>query len=208
MTPGLSVLIVDDDPGTLRLLRAILQDAGFAVRTTASPTAALHEMEEHPPDLLLTDLRMPEMSGLDLLRCARRLRPDLCCLVITGFATDETTGEAFRAGVQDLLLKPINAEEVRARVCHAAEVVRLRREVRDLRAARATSPRGDAGQATPPRARELADLPALPGSAAPLGVGGRDEIFHHLERLGALLRQGVITATDFEEKKRALLARL
>ncbi len=209
MIAGLSVLIVDDDPGSLHLLQAILRDAGFIVRMTTSPKGALHEMEEHPPDLLLTDLRMPEMSGLDLLRAARRHRPDLCCLVITGFATDEATAEAFRAGAQDLLLKPINVEEVRARVLHAAEVVLLRREVQGLRRDPAPPPCGEsAPPETPFRARELSDLPALPGSAAPIEVGNRDEIFHRLERLGSLFRQGVITAGDFEEKKRALLGRI
>ncbi len=208
MTTGLSVLIVDDDPGSLQVLQAIVREAGFSVRTTTSPAAALLEIGERAPDLLLADLRMPEMSGLDLLRAARRLVPDLCCLVVTGFATDEATAEAFRVGAQDLFAKPINLEEVRARLLHAAEVVLLRREVRALRSAPPARAREPVEQATPPRARELADLPALPGSAAPVESGGRGEVFHRLERLGSLFRQGVITAGEFEEKKRVLLGRI
>lgn len=208
MNHGLSVLIVDDDPGSLRILQAILHDAGFAVRTTASPRAALRELKSHPPDLLLTDLRMPEMSGLDLLRAALRLKPDLCCLVVTAFATDEAISDIFRAGAYDLLSKPINAEETRARLAHAAEIVRLRREAQPLRAPTAPPRRGSPEGTTPSRARELSELPALPGSAAPLDMGGRDEVFRRLERLASLLRQGVITVAEFEEKKRALLARI
>lgn len=208
MTPGLSVQVVDDDPGSLRMLRAILADAGLVVRTATSPAAALREMADHPPDLLVTDLRMPEMNGLDLLRAARGLYPDLCCLLITGFATDEVIADAFREGAQDLLQKPINVEEVRARVLHAAEVVQLRREVQALRAAHGPRRGGDRGRGSAPRAQELSDLPALPGFGAPVEANSREEVFRRLERLGALFRQGVITAVEFEEKKRALLARL
>ena len=209
MTPALSILIVDDDLGSLHLLQRILRDSGLTVRTAQSPTAALRQLEEDPPDLLLTDLRMPEMSGVDLLRAARARRPDLCCLVVTAFATDEATAEIFHAGAQDLFQKPINSKEVRARVQHAAEVVLLRREVAALRAASAAVSRDQPSQEPPPsRTLELSDLRALPGFAAPMTIGGREDLFHRLERLGALFRQGVISATDFEEKKRGLLARI
>jgi DNA-binding NarL/FixJ family response regulator len=159
-------------------------------------------------DLLITDLRMPEMDGLELVRAVRRLRPDLCCLVITGFASDESISDAYGAGATDLLLKPINVAEVQARVRNAAELVTLRRDVAALRGLlrdpREDSLPGPAG----PRTRELAELPALPGGGGPLSVGGRDEILHRLERLGALYRQGILTATEFEEKKRSLLERM
>lgn len=208
MTSGLSVLIVDDDPAALHLLQAILRDVGFVVRTVDRPTRALRLVEEEPPDLLITDLRMPEMSGVELLREAQRLRPDLCCLIVTAFATDEAVTEAFRAGARDLWLKPINLEEVRARVRNAAEIVQLRREVRALREAQGRAGAPDPEHGAPPRSRELTDLPALPGSAAPVGGGGRDENFHRLERLASLFRQGAITASEYEEKKRAILARI
>jgi DNA-binding NtrC family response regulator len=208
MSRGLSLLIVDDDPGSLALFQGILEEVGFAVQTADTPRAALQLMEAQPPDLLLTDLRLPEMSGLDLLRAARRRGLDLCGLLITGFATPEATAEAFRAGFQDVLLKPVHAEELQARLLRAAEVVWLRREVRALRAASmgtaATVARGE--RAT--RARELHDLPAIPGSAGPVGGGGRDDLVHRLEQLGALFRHGVITSLEFEQKKRALLDRM
>jgi len=208
MTSDLSLLIVDDDPVSLQLLQAVVQDTGFRVRATTSPVAALQQIGEQPPDLLLTDLRMPEMSGLDLIHAARRLQPDLCCLMVTAFASDEATAEAFRAGTQDLFAKPINLEEARARLLHAAELVVLRREVRALRASPPSRVPDPTDQATPPRVRELTDLPALPGSAAPVDSGGRAEIFHRLDRLGSLFRQGIITSIEFEEKKRVLLGRI
>ena len=206
--PTLSVLVVDDDPVSVRILADILQGEGFAVRTTSSSLAALRGLQECPPDLLLTDLRMPEMNGLDLIRAARRAWPDLCCLLISAFLTDDTVAEAFRAGVHDLLQKPINLGEVRARALHAAEVVLLRREVQHLRALTAVAPPGESARVMPSRANELADLPSLPGSAAPLEHGGRYEVAYRLERIAALHRQGLITQGEFDEKKRALLHRI
>jgi len=208
MTSDLSVLIVDDDPTSLQLLKAILEDTGLRVTTMDRPTAALRRVEAQPPDLLITDLRMPEMNGLDLVRAVRRLDRDICCLVITGFASDEATAEAYQAGATDLLLKPINVPEVQTRVRNAAELVRLRREVKALRAALGESRSGAATGRANARTQELAELPALPGSAAPLEVVGRDEILHRLERIESLYRQGILTATEYEEKKRSLLDRL
>jgi DNA-binding NtrC family response regulator len=208
MTSGLSVLIVDDDPTCLQLLQAILEEIGFAVTAVDRPKAALRQAEAHPPDLLITDLRMPDMNGLDLVRAVRRIEPEVCCLIITGFASDEIIAEAYQIGVSDLLVKPINVPEVQARVRNAAELVRLRREVRTLRALRVTDRVEATGSPSAPRARELSDLPVLPGSARPVDGAGRDDVIHRLERLGALHKQGVITTTEFEDKKRILLASL
>lgn len=208
MTSGLTVLIVDDDPSCLQLLQAILEEVGFAVTTADRPRAALQQTEAQPPDLLITDLRMPDMNGLELVRAVRRGAPEVCCVVITGFASDEIIAEAYQAGVSDLLLKPINVPEVQARVRNAAELVQLRREVRALRALRVIDRVEDVGSPSAPRARELSDLPVLPGSAGPVDGAGRDDVIHRLERLGALHRQGIITTFEFEEKKRLLLARL
>lgn len=204
----LSVLIVDDDPNCLHMLQAILEEAGFRVTTADRPRTALHQVETRPPDILVTDLRMPEMGGLDLVRAVRAVADEVYCLVVTGFASDEVTTEAYAAGARDLLTKPINVAEVQARVENGAELVRLRREVRALRDVRTAGQTSGPKAAAPARARELADLPALPGSAAPVEVSARDETLHRLERLGALYRQGLIDAAEFEEKKRTLLARV
>jgi DNA-binding NtrC family response regulator len=146
------------------------------------------------------------MNGLELVKAVRARAAGVCCLVITGFATNETTVEAFRAGARDVLLKPINVEEIQARVLNAAELVQLRREVQDLRAAR-DARAGARAERPAARSQELTALPSLPGSAAPVDQG-RDDILQRLERLGALYRQGLVTAAEFEEKKQSLLARL
>ncbi len=202
---SLSVLIVDDDPVSLHVLRATLEEVGLQVTAADRPSGALRQLDTAVPDLLITDLLMPEMNGLELVKAVRARAPEVCCVIITGFATNETTVEAFRAGARDLLLKPINVEEVQTRVLNAAEVVELRKEVQALRAARDLQ--RDAPSDAVPRARELNSLPSLPGTAAPV-EHGRDDALHRLERLGALYRKGLISAAEFEDKKQNLLSRL
>jgi len=200
-----SVLVVDDDPSALELLRLVLRDLGWSVETCEWPRAALRRLEGEPPDLLIADLRMPELTGLELIRAGRARHPELCCLLVTGFATDEVVAEAFEAGVQDLLQKPVQLRECTARLRRACEVVGLRREVARLRAAAAAAP---ADPLELPRTQELAALPALPGLHAPVDVSAAAEASRRLERLSALVRQGAISAAEFEEQKRGLLARL
>ncbi|MFB3816371.1 MAG: response regulator [Candidatus Methylomirabilales bacterium] len=213
MLTGLSVLIVDDDPSTLQLLRLLLEGLGARATTAERPGEALRRLGAEAPDLLITDLRMPEMSGLDLIRIARSRLPLLGCVVVTGFATEEVTGDAFGAGAEDLLLKPISLPEVQARIQRVVEIMRLRREVAVLRAAVAECAAArPAGELVRPdvagRAQELDALPALPGAARPVQAARPADAVARLERLGGLLRQGVITPAEFEEKKRALLQRI
>jgi len=202
MTCSLSALLVDDDRASLTLLRGILELMGFHVTALETPGEALRWLAEAPVDLLITDLRMPEISGIELLHAVRAIRPALCALVITGFASEETTAEAFQAGAWDFLLKPINLAEVQARVGHAAEVVQLRREVQALRKLVPPVRSALVGDPAASRARELTDLPAVPGSAAPMDLAGREESLRRPERLLEMYRQGGITVAEDEEPKR------
>ena len=208
MARSLSVMLVDDDPASLTLLRGILELMGFHVTALERSGEALRRLVAAPVDLLITDLRMPEMSGIELLQAARAVRPELCALVITGFASEETTAEAFQAGAWDFLLKPINLAEVQARVSHAAEVVLLRREVEALRKLVPPARYAPAEDSAAPRARELADLPTVPGFAGPMDPAGREESLRRPERLMAMYRQRGITVALDEEPKRAWLDRL
>ena len=208
MSTGFSAVLVDDDPGSLQILRMLVEQLGGRPAALDRPRLALERVECEPPELLITDLRMPEMSGLELLRAVRARLPELCCLMITGFATDDSVAEAYEAGAYDLLLKPIHLIEAQTRIKNAVEAVRLRREVRALRAMLLQPPAAEERTPMATRAQELAELPALPGLAAPVRLCRREEIAARLERLGQLLHQGYLTAAEFEEKKRALLQQL
>jgi PAS domain S-box-containing protein len=126
-----SVLVVDDDPESLRLLGAILKRAGFVFRPVTSGRLALEAAEADPPDLVLLDVRMPEMSGLDVCRQLKRdqrLR-DIPIVFISALEGVDDKVEAFRAGGDDYVRKPFQEQEVLERI---RTHLRLRRPRVDL----------------------------------------------------------------------------
>ncbi len=127
------ILIVDDEPNMLKTLGKILERKGHPIRTAENGKAALVAIADSEPDLLLTDLKMPEMSGLDLLRSARERAPRMGVIVLTGHGTIESAVEAMRHGAFDYLLKPCNADELLLVIDRALEARRLQGEVRQLR---------------------------------------------------------------------------
>jgi len=115
---GSSVLIVDDAPESLRLLGAILKRGGLVPRPVTSGKLAIEAAGADPPDLVLLDVRMPEMSGLDVCRWFKqdeRLR-NIPVIFISGLQSREDKIEGFRAGAVDFVSKPFVEEEVLARI--------------------------------------------------------------------------------------------
>ncbi len=116
-TPG-DVLVVDDNPANLQLLESILHERGYSVRGALSGRVALRAARSRPPDIVLLDIRMPEMTGFEVcreLQTDERLRP--VPVIFISAATDpEDKVRAFREGGRDYVTKPFQAEEVLARV--------------------------------------------------------------------------------------------
>jgi DNA-binding NtrC family response regulator len=104
------VLIVDDDPGMGDLLEAALSAAGFLVQLALDGPTALQALAAREVDVLLTDVRMPGMDGIELCRRAQALRPDVPVIVFTAFGSMETAVQAIRAGAWDFLTKPVDLE--------------------------------------------------------------------------------------------------
>jgi signal transduction histidine kinase/FixJ family two-component response regulator len=102
------VLVVDDEPGIALLCRRLLTRAGFRVDALTDPRAAVVHLQENKVDLLLVDIRMPEVNGFEVIAHAQRLQPDIAVLVMTGFGTVETAIRALRQGVDGLILKPFD----------------------------------------------------------------------------------------------------
>lgn len=102
----ISVLVVDDEAGIALLCKRLLTRAGFAVISMTDPREAVEYLESHPVDLLLVDIRMPEVDGFQVIAHAHRCQPQIAVLVMTGFGTVETAIRALREGVDGLLLKP------------------------------------------------------------------------------------------------------
>jgi signal transduction histidine kinase len=103
------VLVVDDEPAIVRLCQRFLERAGFEVVTTTEPRAGLELLRKEKFDLLLVDIRMPEIDGFELIAQARQYQPELAVLVMTGFGTVEIAIQALRKGVDGLILKPFES---------------------------------------------------------------------------------------------------
>lgn len=127
------ILITEDDKVQRDVLEDILTSSGYTALTAASGTEALAAVENEDFDLLLTDLRMPEMDGMTLLREVKRRRPDIEVVMMTAFATVNTAVAAMKEGAADYLQKPFDKEELLVVVQKVLEHRALREENRQLR---------------------------------------------------------------------------
>ncbi len=136
------ILVVDDEPGVLTTIQAILQMEGHDVQGAASGHDALDIVRAQAFDLILTDLRLGSDDGLEMLAELRKLAPDTVAIVLTGYASLESAIEAMRQGAYDYLVKPTDVEELKLTVARALERQRLQRElaerVRELESANQT----------------------------------------------------------------------
>ena len=107
------VLVVDDEPDMVENCARILKKAGHQCLTATDPRAALALVEAERPDLLLTDLKMPDMDGMELLRRARAVDPALPVILFTAFATIESAVAAIKDGAFDYLPKNFSVEQLR-----------------------------------------------------------------------------------------------
>jgi DNA-binding response OmpR family regulator len=108
----LRILLVDDEAGIRQGLGDLLRTQGHEVRTADAADSAIDDLRNHPRDLLITDLKMEGRNGLDLIRTAREVDPDLSAMVVTGYATLETALDAIRLGLVDFIEKPFRAKRV------------------------------------------------------------------------------------------------
>jgi DNA-binding NtrC family response regulator len=131
--PGLDIMVVDDERPAREGLELTLSAEGHEVVLAASGAEALETLKRRPVDVIITDLKMPGISGLDLLAEVRRSWPDLDVIMITGFATVDSAISSFRLGACDYLTKPFNLDAVRHVVRRALERRALKVENRDLR---------------------------------------------------------------------------
>lgn len=124
---GDKILVVDDAPDTLEVLRRNLSSAGFQVYIASSVPEAIKVLESTAIDLVITDLKMPKVSGLDLIRHVRENLKDTEVMMITGYASIEGAVEAVRTGAEDYLAKPFTDEELFSAVERSLEKLRMRR---------------------------------------------------------------------------------
>ncbi|MBE7561097.1 sigma-54-dependent Fis family transcriptional regulator [bacterium] len=128
-----NVVVIDDEMSMVNLLQKYLTKQGFLVRTYTRPEDALEAIERHPADVVLTDLRMPQVDGMEVLSRVRQIDPRIPVLVMTAFGSTESAVEAIKQGALDYITKPFNLDEVVLSLQRALELRQLRDEVEQLR---------------------------------------------------------------------------
>ncbi len=128
-----SILVVDDEPAILNSLTKILEDEGYQVQVAKSGAEALKLISTDLPDLVLLDIWMPEMDGLETLKRMRELLPRLQVMMMSGHGSIETAVKAVKLGAYDYIEKPLSLENVTLRVRHALDQHRLAEENLSLR---------------------------------------------------------------------------
>jgi DNA-binding NtrC family response regulator len=118
------VLVVDDEKRIRDGCRTILAGAGFEVGLAENGYAGLKKIEEEHFDIILLDLMMPGLRGIDLLEHVKARHPDTLVIVITGYATLEHAVEAMKKGAFDFISKPFSPEDLRAVIARAIEYIR------------------------------------------------------------------------------------
>ena len=152
------VAVLDDEQRMVDIIGMVLRREGYDIQTFVDAEAALGALEKQPFDLLLTDLKMPDVDGVEVLRRAREAHPELPVILITAHASVPTAIEAMRAGAFDYVEKPFDNTELKTLVRRALDVTRLARENRYLRAEVASRYSVDALVAESPALREVFDL--------------------------------------------------
>jgi two-component system response regulator PilR (NtrC family) len=128
-----TILLVDDEPNIIEILDIVLRDAGMEVYKASSASAALDLLHKTEVDVLISDIRMPDLSGVELLKEAKRLAPETVCILITAYASTDTAIDALQHGAYDYLTKPFKMEELLNIVRHSLEKKSLKREVATLK---------------------------------------------------------------------------
>ena len=128
------ILLIDNEAGLCRMMEQILLDHGYLARSFTSPRQAVEEFKASAWDLVISDIKMPGMSGLEVLQAIKAKQHDIPVIMITAYATVEMSIQALRKGAYDMLTKPFEPDELVYRVKNALQQKKLLEENRELRA--------------------------------------------------------------------------
>ena len=132
MTP--TILIIEDDPDGARSVSEVAADAGFDVTLAVNGRDGLERFREHTPDVVLTDLVLPDIDGIEVLDRAQRLDREVPVIVMTAYGSVDSSVRAMRSGAYDYITKPLDLDDLQSKLRRAAETSRLRRQVDQLSA--------------------------------------------------------------------------
>jgi len=123
-----NILIIDDEKSLLDLLSVVFKKEGYGVRTALSAAKAFETVDREDIDLVVTDIKMPETDGMDVLKHVRETRPDVPVVMITAYGSVQQAVEALKAGALDYVVKPFDVEELKIIVARGLAERRLRQE--------------------------------------------------------------------------------
>ncbi len=167
------ILIVEDDPDGARSVVDAAEDAGFETALAQTASAGLDRFSARPPDLVLTDLVLPDFDGIELLGRIKRLNATVPVIVMTAYGSVASSVRAMRAGAYDYVTKPLDLDDIQAKLRRAAEASRLRREVSTLSASVRARYSASAMVAESPAMRAmLSQIEALADTAATVLIQG------------------------------------
>jgi DNA-binding NtrC family response regulator len=125
----LKIMVLDDEPIVCKRLKPNLEKVGFEVDIFTDSTEALHHVQEHPYDIVISDLKMKVVDGMRFLKEVKKNSPRTEVIIITGFATLETAKESYKQGVFDFIAKPFKLGEIQKVVEQAAAKIRASEKV-------------------------------------------------------------------------------
>ncbi|MGO9614536.1 MAG: sigma-54-dependent transcriptional regulator [Dissulfurispiraceae bacterium] len=128
----MNALVVDDEPNIRRVLNRVLREANCKIYEASSVAAAKDLIVQHPFEISIVDIRLPDGSGTEILRFIRELYPDTVVLIITAFASTETAVAAMKLGAYDYITKPFNLDEIRIILKNVRETISLKKRVNEL----------------------------------------------------------------------------
>jgi len=127
-----SILIVEDEGGTRATLSAILEEAGYEVTGMEKGSEAQKMIKGHSFNVIITDIRLPDVGGMEILESAKEINPDVAVIMMTGYASIETAVNAVNEGAYAYFVKPVNPDEIKTTVTNALKQQRLSLENRRL----------------------------------------------------------------------------
>lgn len=180
------ILVVDDDPQMREDIAEMLSKEGYNLTTVGSGEEALKMIQEKDFDVVLTDLMMPGISGMDVLREIKKIKPRTRVIIITAFATIESAVEAMKMGASDYISKPFKINEVQVTVKRALEEIKFREA---LGSSKEESIQAIAASLSNPIRRATIEYLFLQGKSSfmnifeELGIEDHTKLSFHLRRL-------------------------
>ncbi len=128
------ILVIDDEPDMLMLLRMMIEEnTDYEVQTTNNPSEAIKLFSEKDYDLVITDLKMPGLDGIELFVEFKSIKPDIPVVMITAYGSTETADEAMKKGIADFITKPFRKDNILFSLNRALELTRVKKENIELK---------------------------------------------------------------------------